>query len=837
MTTEPGAPRSPRRPVGRAAVVAAGILLGQIVLYGPALVGAKILLPLGCLAEPNKYLPQGPGARKVESPQMVLLDLVTLTEPDRRFAARELEAGRFPLWTPHKYGGVPFTWPAYSPYFFLSALSSSPVILAWVQLLAALVCGFGAFAFCRRVLELGFWPSALAAWCYPLTGWFVLFQGFPACAPVTWLPWICCAADATIRRVRGAPIGLALVTGLVLVSGNVDVAAQVLLVAAVFSLWRIWDVHRRFTFRFLRGRHALGLVASVALGVALAMPYLLPLQEYARSSDRLSRRAGGSEERPPVGLAGLPQIVLPDMYGVHAEKGACPLLLPIEANHLEGPAQAYVGLVFTMLLVPWALLDRQRRSATIFLFGLALLGAAWMLNVPGFVHLMRLPGANMVSHNRLLFATGFALLGLGAIGMESLLRGALQNRRWLWPQAVLLAVLLGWCAYRSAVFPEPLASQFAAKLERKKPDFWIRSKADLDSAQAWFAGRYQRATLLAAAALAAWLLVRARPSLARRAFPVLAGLLVGDLLLYGNGKRILQSPELYYPEIPVLSQIANAPPGRVVGIRALPANLAQAVGLSDIRGFDSMDPARWVRLLALATPKKGPDYRYAAVQWFAPTVEIVPPSSVRFSPVLDMLAVRYAIYRGTPPADLRPRFQSPDYWVLENPSALPRAFVPRQVLTASDEDTLEWLGRPTFDPHATAYVDSTLHLPPDIDGLATIRRETPTRVFVDARMNTPGLVVLADHWHPGWTAYVDGERAEVLRVNYVLRGVLVPAGGTTIEFRYTAPMVRLGRGLALGALTVLIAWALVVWRRRPRERSTAPGPEPPKSVRADAMNA
>jgi len=35
--------------------VLAGIFLTQVILYGPALVGSKILLPIDCLVQPGVY--------------------------------------------------------------------------------------------------------------------------------------------------------------------------------------------------------------------------------------------------------------------------------------------------------------------------------------------------------------------------------------------------------------------------------------------------------------------------------------------------------------------------------------------------------------------------------------------------------------------------------------------------------------------------------------------------------------------------------------------------------------------------------------------------------------
>ena len=51
-------------------------------------------------------------------------------------------------------------------------------VLAWMQLLLALTAGFGAYVFFRKVLRVSFWPAAIAAWCYPLTATYIVWQGF-----------------------------------------------------------------------------------------------------------------------------------------------------------------------------------------------------------------------------------------------------------------------------------------------------------------------------------------------------------------------------------------------------------------------------------------------------------------------------------------------------------------------------------------------------------------------------------------------------------------------------------------------------------------------------------
>src|SRR5258708_5219413 len=80
-------------PMGRRLlVVAAGILMGQVVLYGPTLTGSKILLPLDLLAQPDFYLPRTPEVASIVPHDTVLSDLVLHNELARRFSVSELHA-------------------------------------------------------------------------------------------------------------------------------------------------------------------------------------------------------------------------------------------------------------------------------------------------------------------------------------------------------------------------------------------------------------------------------------------------------------------------------------------------------------------------------------------------------------------------------------------------------------------------------------------------------------------------------------------------------------------------------------------------------------------------
>ena len=82
-------------------------------------------------------------------------------------------------------------------------------------------------------------------------------------------------------------------------------------------------------------------------------------------------------------------------------------------------------------------------------------------------------------------------------------------------------------------------------------------------------------------------------------------------------------------------------------------------------------------------------------------------------------------------------------------------------------------------------------------------------------MKTPGLVVLSDLWDQGWRAYLDGQQVPILRTNHAVRGVVVTAGNSELEFRYEPRSVAWGLKLAGLAVGILMGWSgTIVWGGR-----------------------
>ena len=88
-------------------------------------------------------------------------------------------------------------------------------------------------------------------------------------------------------------------------------------------------------------------------------------------------------------------------------------------------------------------------------------------------------------------------------------------------------------------------------------------------------------------------------------------------------------------------------------------------------------------------------------------------------------------------------------------------------------------------------------------------QDAPNRVTIHAVLDTPGYLVLADTWYPGWQATVDGEPAEVLQAHYAFRAVYLEAGEYTVKMDYQPTSVHIGGVISLAvSVCCLVGWLI-----------------------------
>jgi len=86
----------------------------------------------------------------------------------------------------------------------------------------------------------------------------------------------------------------------------------------------------------------------------------------------------------------------------------------------------------------------------------------------------------------------------------------------------------------------------------------------------------------------------------------------------------------------------------------------------------------------------------------------------------------------------------------------------------------------------------------------------PKDIVLKCNALSPAVLLLNDHYEANWKVLVDGRPDRLLRCNFIMRGVWLPAGAHTVEFRFQPPYGMLyftltALGVALLVLVVVLA--------------------------------
>ena len=82
------------------------------------------------------------------------------------------------------------------------------------------------------------------------------------------------------------------------------------------------------------------------------------------------------------------------------------------------------------------------------------------------------------------------------------------------------------------------------------------------------------------------------------------------------------------------------------------------------------------------------------------------------------------------------------------------------------------------------------------------------------------LAVFSEIYYPaGWKCFIDGNESEYFRANYVLRGMIVPAGEHEIKFSFEPDSYYTGNKVSLASsiLLILLLAGSVVWKLKNNE--------------------
>ena len=707
--------------------------------------------------------------------------------------------GHMPLWNPEIFGGLPF----------VAAGSGDVFYPTWLLRLIIPVTAAGNFSFfvhyvlaglftylLLRRLHVGWTGCVIGGLAYELSG---LIASYPSpghdgklfCSTMLPLLFLALVLALRDRRWEGYPL-LAGAAALSLL-GHFQLAYYALIAAGLFALYLV--IHEAGEGqpgnRVLRLTLALG---AVLLGFGIAAIQIVPFFGYIPFSPRAQGYHGfAGSTSYAIPWEHVPELFLKNFVG------STPTGTYWGPNGLKLHSE-YLGLP-VVALATLGVAVRERRRQILWLGGIGLLfllislGAStpfyrvWWALMP-LVKKTRAPGMA-------LFVVAFITAIFAGFGTERALSRE-EGKRVMTPTliaggiVVLLAVtgVLGHLAMGLATVVQAAGANASAIL-------WGAASSGL------------------ALAATGSVLSFAHGRLTPRAGALALVLVVGaDLWL--NARQFWRYTAPPGRDALVDHVAATPPPYRVVNLGAYAGSMLMAFDIPEVLGSHGNELRYYDELLDREN------------RW----------SHLRFLSVWDLLAVRYAILpAGTGRTDSIPGFRrvldsvptvdGDRANLFERIAPAPYArVVPAAIKTDSTtivptlvDPRMDFSRIVLFTNDQPVTPEPLKEMPPPSSSRATVTAWQPGRMTVTLDPAPPktSYLLVAENWYPDWRVTVDGRRGQLLRGDYSLITVPVPAGTRTVDLTFRSRLYELGRTVTLMSLALLLVILLASFATgRPR---------------------
>lgn len=705
-----------------------------------------------------------------------------------RFATSSIEQGQLPLWNPYLFSGIPFVanpQPAlFYPPTWLAAVMPLNRAFGSIILLHVWLAGVGMYLWLRAegASSVG---SLFAGVVFAFSGYFIVRIRAGHLGVLTtgsWLPlllWLFRRASArrrwTLTLLGGLPVGLSILAGH---TASFIYVALGLTTYAAFRAWEVWHAEQS-----LREAAVPLLWAAVMLlaGLAVAAVQLLPTAQLVARSARQASANYDFAARFSWSPGHLLTLLVPNFFGEPTHTGYW-------GDGVYDEFIFYVGILPLFLAL---LAVKLRHRLVPFLVALGSASLLLALGKHGVLHQLFYDFVPLFRVMRAPARAGY-LFTLAAAALAGLSLSALQKRddsqraEFLrpvsWPPALsiagvtLLLAVVGFAAFAWGREANPAAGRL-----------WHQAN-QLMLFLCFF--------LLSVGLLISW---RKGASPASRGSWLLAlSLVILDLWTFGNSTLEVRPMEQSAYWRIVNQAVSDREAYRILpwGLNEFEQNGGVTFGLRSVFGYDPLTLQRYEDFITSRPDPQARTYDLLNAGYLVTTAPQTFPEAAE-QPELVLEESGVYVYRRS--------------------SAMPRAWIASQIEVMEGPDLLNRIHEPTFNPDRTALVEKPIACP-GTGGDVEITHYGVNRIEAETAGNG-GLLVFSEVDYPGWRVTLDGQPAELLRANYVLRAVCVPSGDHRVVLRYVPSALRIGAvitGLALlGILTVS------VWPRRRQEKDDA----------------
>jgi len=709
-----------------------------------------------------------------------------------------LTCGTIPLWNPYQFSGTPLISniqaSAFYPLDFLFYTVSTKYAYGYTVVLHCILASVFMYVFVRS-LSVGRMGALLSALIFTFNGFLMahLYAGhLTLIHSYVWIPLIFLFLH---KFLTSSLLKYAILAGFFLgvqiLGGFPQIGFYTILGTLLYALYAICRGPQRTSGRYVAWA-AIGMGAILIIGFSLAALQLLPTYEFMQ----LSTRAGGTsyefatiDSFPPKNFI---TFLIPDLYGVPGNRtfwvsdeswafweycgyaSICALVLTVVAIRRIMADRA--GMFFVLLIVVALFLSLGKHNPLY----------KFIYYLPGFHH-FRIPA-------QILFLYVFAVAVLAGMGLNHLKNGTVFSgtpRMFVLAGLSFLLILAVW----SYVHPY---SFFYVFFKLAKPTGFTSDQ--IGQMHSVVTGAIFRATII-------FLIIVILFSLYRRglaSYTTTGGLLIlismADMGSFAfplvRTVHLQPSPNQAYlaQQLKLDRDIYRA----VVNNGCFPENAGLRHQFQDIQGYDPFILKRYVRYVNKSQQLPADD-------------KVVNMHYIRSvdNSLINMLNLKYVIDCAA--AELR-----------ERKVFVPRAHIVHQAVVVDDRETLDYMMGDEFDPMKTVVFSSAPDIPvsgvkgdPGSHGeMCQVLSYACDEISVDAKLNTPGFLVMSEINYPGWRAYVNGKITPLLTGNYLFRTVSLQPGRHHVRFVFSPFSFRAGTVVSLVSIVGIIAGLIIFSRKR-----------------------
>lgn len=710
-------------------------------------------------------------------------DFVEYVYPTQSFAAQSLAQGTIPFWTPYTFAGMPFLADVavgffYPPNMLLSLTVSGgqlPVkALEMVIILHFFMAQLTMYKLCRfwKISQIG---SMLSAVSFAFSGIFVCHVFHPMMVyHFSWFPLIFLYFHRAISELRlKSALLCGLTFGIVMLSGHPQTT---LYLAFFLFIHTIWFGVSGLIKKEISGVNIVKFLGFAALPIVLAAGIFAVQLLHSSEFASLSQRNEYSFEKASDGSLQAKQIlsaVVPKLFGYSdsVQSQNAPFYLEGGKYYHYWETAFYFGIPALLLGLMGFLTYYKTRLGGFLIFA-AIFGFLFALGSNGFVfpvffdipffHTFRQPA-------RMMFFVVFAFTFMAGFGYDSLI-----GRR-----TSLKAILL---------VASPIFLLAASAYSGILPALFNVPERILPAIQS-FGGS---ATFLVFIATGLIIAVQ-RPVIPAQIAGLLCILLTFiDLNMFGGAFNSKSSnPEVEYKINPQLETLLKAqPPEEIFRVKMrdngyMPMKRNQGM-MSKIMLYEGYVPVLLERINPLTPAPKS---------------------------TLDLLSMKYEIVidsaqRGAHFAERPDRF--PQARMVYKSLVLTED----KIQTTMKSGNVDFLNEVVLEQNAPIELPNLLAMEVKNDVRCIQYKNNSLKYEVNTSQN--GILCLSEVWYPAWKVTVDGNPAELLRTNYSLRGVAVPAGKHSVEMHYAS--VAFAKGMWISLTSLLVAIVGIVWTSRKKDK-------------------